>query len=901
MERVRLTISTILPKIEFFSDNISKSATRLLRMIDPILYKGMRLFIHVNNQNYYDNMHKSKFRKLQSLGISTNTSFHQPTQYPTVQDSAPSIPANQDQRPPSAHSTPTHTNRDNRLIEHYDPASVSPTAPTPVYAPTPDSTSSPSPSLLDHQLVVCIPDTVTLSEHEKAVLSKGLKFIPRTKNCDTHRLDADVDRFMRIIRLQHYFQTNRDSDESFDEPPDIAQSEDPFEKFNHHKSTWTPRPGLSLALDHFVSQTSNEIKNLSFQPVKNFNLSRSETLALKTLQRRTDIVIKPADKGGAVVVWDADVYRSEGSRQLGVSSAYQPLSTDHTVKHNTVVKNSIRELISQNKLPPKATVLALDPSDLGNPTFYLLPKIHKMKAISDLPPGRPIVSAVACPTERISDFLDTIFQPIVQTLPTYIKDTNHALTLLHNIPIQATRHLTIFTMDVTALYTSIPHADGLKAIRHFVHQQIIPGISPDAIVRLTELVLTLNSFEFNDKFFHQISGVAMGTKMGPSYANLFMGHLEERFFLTYNGAVPEFFRRYIDDCVGITTLDPLRLSHFIEALDNFHPSIRFTHAISNDHLPFLDINISLKEGHIQTSVHYKETDSHNYLLYSSSHPPACRNSIPFSQLLRLRRLCSDPMDFDVKSREMLDFFRDRGYPENVLQQALRRARNTPRTTAMASKNNTSTGNKRPILVLTHHPHTKAVKEIIFRNFSILRNDPETRDAFPHLPLVAHRRDKNLRDILVRSRLPCHPTQEDQPRGQPCNRPRCKTCTHISKRSTIQFPNKTWRIRSSFTCTVRNLVYVICCKRCNKLYIGETGLRLGDRFARHLNDIENDYDKPVAKHFHLPGHGPGDIEVTVLKRCYSSKARRKSEETRLILDLGTLEPAGLNRRADLTSL
>ena len=46
----------------------------------------------------------------------------------------------------------------------------------------------------------------------------------------------------------------------------------------------------------------------------------------------------------------------------------------------------------------------------------------------------------------------------------------------------------------------------------------------------------------------QISAyVAMGTKMGPSYANLFVGHVEQQIFEQYTGPIPDFCGRYIDD------------------------------------------------------------------------------------------------------------------------------------------------------------------------------------------------------------------------------------------------------------------------------------------------------------------------------------------------------------------
>ena len=59
--------------------------------------------------------------------------------------------------------------------------------------------------------------------------------------------------------------------------------------------------------------------------------------------------------------------------------------------------------------------------------IYFLPKIHKINK-----PGRPIVSACSCPTELISSYLDSVMLPIFKSLPTYIKDTNHALSIFND-------------------------------------------------------------------------------------------------------------------------------------------------------------------------------------------------------------------------------------------------------------------------------------------------------------------------------------------------------------------------------------------------------------------------------------------------------------------------------------
>ncbi len=175
-----------------------------------------------------------------------------------------------------------------------------------------------------------------------------------------------------------------------------------------------------------------------------------------------------------------------------------------------------------------------------------------------------------------------------------------------------------------------------------------------------------------------ISGVAMGTKMGPNYANLFVGFVEKQIFEQYTDPTSDYLGRYIDYCVGTASCSRGELEQLINYVNNFHPALQFTWEISETSVSFLDILVSINGNRLVTSVFYKPTDSHSYLLYSSSHPNHTKRSIPFSQFLRLRRLCSEDEDFHTKSLEMRDFFVQRGYPTSLLDTAFSKASQIPR-------------------------------------------------------------------------------------------------------------------------------------------------------------------------------------------------------------------------------
>ncbi len=88
----------------------------------------------------------------------------------------------------------------------------------------------------------------------------------------------------------------------------------------------------------------------------------------------------------------------------------------------------------------------------------------------------------------------------------------HWATPQGKVPLTGT-HKFIFTMDVKSLYTVIPHHDGLRALKLFLDKRPVQEPSTSVLVRLAELVLTLNNFSFDGEHYQQTSGVAMGTKM----------------------------------------------------------------------------------------------------------------------------------------------------------------------------------------------------------------------------------------------------------------------------------------------------------------------------------------------------------------------------------------------------
>ena len=121
-------------------------------------------------------------------------------------------------------------------------------------------------------------------------------------------------------------------------------------------------------------------------------------------------------------------------------------------------------------------------------------------------------------------------QPLLASIPSYIKDTTDffsKLSRFNNLP----DNTILVTFDVTALYSNIPHNDGIGACKKHLDRRALSTTSSEDICQLIKFILENNVFSFNDEYFLQVCGTAMSTRMAPCYANIFIAELKETFCL----------------------------------------------------------------------------------------------------------------------------------------------------------------------------------------------------------------------------------------------------------------------------------------------------------------------------------------------------------------------------------
>ena len=314
-----------------------------------------------------------------------------------------------------------------------------------------------------------------------------------------------------------------------------------------------------------------------------------------------------------------------------------------------------------------------------------------------------------------------------------------------------------------------------------------------------------------------------------------------------------------------------------------------------DGVTFLDTAVILDGRRVYTDLYTKPMDTHQYLSPASCHPRHCTSSIPYSQSLRIRRICSREEDYRKRTGELKSHLLARGYGEMTVDLQIEKATRVPRQTALQSRPKRAALDRVPP-VTTFHPGFSSLASVARRHMPILHSSQRLQQAFPKPPIIAFRRPKNLRDLLVRSNLET-PTPPPDAGSAPCNSKRCKCCPEmVMANGFLSYrTGRRYNIRTHMTCKSSNIVYLITCRKCSVQYVGETENPLHIRMNGHRSDIRTGkLEKPVAAHFSQPGHSAGDLQVCGIEKIHRDSATwRKQRESYWIFELRTLIPNGLN--------
>ena len=240
------------------------------------------------------------------------------------------------------------------------------------------------------------------------------------------------------------------------------------------------------------------------------------------------------------------------------------------------------------------------------------------------------------------------------------------------------------------------------------------------------------------------------------------------------------------------------------------------------------------------------------------------------------------------------WFSARGYPLNLIEEQVSKARNFVQGTNIRRKEKGDV----TVLLATYHPALDSLKDILKKHFYLIQADPEMKSVFSKPPMVSSRNPNTIKNTPVRAKLPPEVRKKGSFR---CNGSRCQICKKVvvTDEFTSFKTGKKYRINFELNCNSKCIIYLLNCKVCSKQYTGECTTAWRDRWHNYLSNMrkaqkgESHFQQEVQAHFKLPGHTSieNDVEIIFIDKTDSTFPKKR--EKFWIDTLCTMSPDGLN--------
>ena len=434
-----------------------------------------------------------------------------------------------------------------------------------------------------------------------------------------------------------------------------------------------------------------------------------------------------------------------------------------------------------------------------------------------------------------------ICNPLLQFVKAHLRNTEHLLRNLRNMKNGELKNKFLFSLDVVSLYPSVKNDAAIDTLRLYLEREKkniqLYQFSTSDIILLTKAIFEKNCFSWKRSFYQQLRGLAMGNRLAPILAILYMDRIENQAIYSDHLLSISIYYRYIDDC--ITPVDnPSEAVMIQHHLNSHDPAIQLEIELPDEDgfLPFLNTKIKVTtSGEIETAWYTKPANKGLMLNSKSHHPEHIKRATIDNTIKTYTSICSNEIMLQEAEKKFEKRARRNGYTDGYIREV-----------------KTTKRKLRPKI------ETRSTFTIPFisRQFT---NDIKRAVQGSNLNVrIVERPQSSLKDLLVESR----------PYDSTCTDPlKCTVC------SISPIPIR---------CTQKDIVYQIDCGLCGAVYVGETSRSLKVRYQEHYRSAANPTTKSYqnmafARHYqeYHKGEKP-KLLIKILKKTKGTVERKITE-------------------------
>ena len=542
----------------------------------------------------------------------------------------------------------------------------------------------------------------------------------------------------------------------------------------HTPSNWTP-DNIDPEFRARVSSFERKIKESFIRQKIPNNLHPFQQAGFHFLKRRPDLHVWESDKNLGPVLSSKTLYIQRVYKDhLDDNETYRELTCQEANGRIKAIKRIVQTFVknyhttSSTDKEPKQELTYIGKFLIGSletkdpfAYFYILAKLHKTPWKT-----RPITSAAGSILHGLGKWVDYELQKIIKHLNYVCKSSKTLVDSLRDLP-PLPPGCQLATADAQSMYTNINTKHALQEITHFLHSDEFLNfgltLNVNAVLKGLEIIMNHSIFKFNERFFVQLTGTAMGTPPAPPYATLYFYLHERKIIPKYQNNIL-FYNRYIDDAFFIwDNSKPSSNHNWMELQQDFDKfgKLRWDFSPLSNSVNFLDIKITIKENRIHTTLFEKDLNLYLYIPSFSYHPPGMIKSIIYGSAKRAHSLCTDNADIIQYMHALLQRLKQRGYKsENIIPLINKALQSINNQHASSQQPRTANSPKNEKLLLLHKTFciktdNKKIRKIFSDAIMSPKSEPpltSLRNSSGHnldtcRLLICNHRLRNLRELL----------------------------------------------------------------------------------------------------------------------------------------------------------
>ena len=467
--------------------------------------------------------------------------------------------------------------------------------------------------------------------------------------------------------------------------------------------------------------------------------------AAKKLKNNSEIVIRKADKSSAYVVMNKNEYIDKINDILSDCTKFKQ------IKRNPIqnLKKKANKLIEALNAAQDDIKLPKIIGDFKPGYIYGNVKTHKPDN-----PLRPIISQIPTPTYNLAKAINKIISPYVPSEYS-LKSSSDFIDLLST----NTNHGIIASLDVESLFTNVPIDPTIEIILQHVYSNSTlppPKIPKQILKNFLEICTKEAPFRCPEgKMYLQVEGVAMGSPLGPTFANYYMGNLEKVTFKEPSNK-PHLYARYMDD----TFIQVHTEAEILNLRENFQRNsvLNFTYELSqNKKLPFLDVLVDNSGHKFKTSVYHKPTDQGICMNGDSECVEKYKISVISNYINRAFKISSTWSEFHTELNHMKQRLINNNYSNKMVDTQIDKFLKLKLTASESNKKERKT----PLTVYYQsqtHPNYKTEERILS---NIVHNNTKCTDSDKELKIIFYYKNKKNTNLVMKNNLmpPLQPLEQ----------------------------------------------------------------------------------------------------------------------------------------------